>query len=350
MSNKLHIDLERSLREAPPEVYYNQLGDDGKPLFPGTNYKKRIITKLDNVSYKNSEQIREEDAGEDRVMRLLPSYRNRGIIYSKMPPAIKVDPEDRKRFSGCSGFGRRETHEILQYETYIYDVLEFDSKLAEEVFKINSNETDEFVPATPNTKNTYIKSVVNAVHSKIIENKDDDILNYLKLICRNRPDWHDSILETVRKEHISRFPTMQAWNTSSAKKFAKEYDLPYEGDKNKNVDGLGYVRKITSIKNVFWDAMITSKKYGMKKVKVWSWIDSPKPSTLTKQRQEVRKKFTDLEANFQLWIADYLDMDIQEVRERGKGRFPIEFSGFLPQDTEATTENNGNPREEGIIQ
>ena len=104
------------------------------------------------------------------------------------------------------------------------------------------------------------------------------------------------------------------------------------------------------IKNVFWDAMITSKKYGMKKVKVWSWIDSPKPSTLTKQRQEVRDKFTDLEANFQLWIADYLDMDIQEVRQRGEGRFPIEFSGFLPQDTEKTAENKGNPKEEGVIQ
>ena len=350
MSNKLHIDLERSLREAPPEQYYNQLGDDGTPLFPGTHFEKRIITQRDNVSYKKSEQIREEDAGEDRVKVLLPSFRNRGIIYSKMPPAIKVDPEDKRRFSGLSGFGRNEAFEVLNYETYFYDVLRFDNKLAEEVFKINSNETDEFVPATPNTKNTYIKSVVNAVHDNVILNNDDDILNYLKLICRNRPDWHTSILETVRKEHISRFPTMKAWNTASAKVFAKEHDLPYEGDKNKNVDGLGYVRKITSIKNVFWDAMITSKKYGMKKVKVWSWIDSPKPSTLTKQRQEVRDKFTDLEANFQLWIADYLDMDIQEVRQRGEGRFPIEFSGFLPQDTEKTAENKGNPKEEGVIQ
>jgi len=52
MSNKLHIDLERSLQEAPPEIYYNQLGDDGNPLFPGTHFEKRIITKRDNVSYK----------------------------------------------------------------------------------------------------------------------------------------------------------------------------------------------------------------------------------------------------------------------------------------------------------
>jgi hypothetical protein len=350
MSNKLHIDLERSLQEAPPEIYYNQLGDDGNPLFPGTHFEKRIITKRDNVSYKRSEQIREEDAGEDRVMKLLPSFRNRGIIYSKMPPAIKVDPEDKKRFSGCSGFGRNETFEVLNYETYFYDVLRFDNKLAEEVFKINSNETDEFVPATPNTKNTYIKSVVNAVHDNVIKNNDNAIKKYLKLVCRNRPDWHTSILNTVRKEHISRFETMQAWNTSSAKKFAEAHDLPYEGDCNNNVDSLGYVRKITSIKNVFWDAMNVSLKYSMKKVKVWSWIDSPKPSTLDDQRKDVRKKFTDLEAKFQLWIADYLDMDIQEVRERGEGRFPIEFSGFLPQRTEKTAENNGNPKEEGIIQ
>lgn len=350
MSIKVQIDLERSLREAPPEEYYKQLGGDGKPLFPGTVFVKRIILSRSNVSYKISEQIRPEDAGEERINILVPSFRNRGILYNKMPPAIKVDPEDKKRFSGLSGFGREEAFDELEYDTWVYDVLEFKDKRSEEIYKINSNETDDFVAATPNTKSTYIKNVINAVHDKVIKDTDDDIMKYLKEICRNRKDWHDSILETIRRDHISRWPTVRAWNKSAAIKFAKEHNLQYEGDKNKNVDGLGYVRKHTSLKNVFWDTMVIASKYAMASVKVFTWVDNPKPSTLESQRQEIRDDYKNLEVQFQLWVAHYLNMDIEEVKSRGLGRFPVKFSGFLPQNVESTTEKNGNPKEEGIIQ
>ena len=43
-------------------------------------------------------------------------------------------------------------------------------------------------------------------------------------------------------------------------------------------------------------------------------------------------------------------MDIQEVRKRGKNRFSLELAGFLPQDVEKLVENNGNPKEEGVVQ
>tara|TARA_B100000900_G_scaffold224279_1_gene190257 strand:- start:409 stop:1425 length:1017 start_codon:yes stop_codon:yes gene_type:complete len=337
------------MKECPPEIYYNQLDDEGNKLFPGVKFVKRIVMNRDKVSYKIDEQIREEDAGEDRVKKLIPSYRQRGFIYSKPPQAIMIDPSDPKRYSGLAGFGRHEAQDILGITHMMYDILEFDKPLYKEAFKVNSNDTDDHVPATLNTKTTIIKSVVNAVTAGIVEDDDDAILQYLSLICRSRPDWHSTILSTIRKEHIARFDTMKAWNTSSAKKYAKKNDLPYEGNGNKNVAGLGYVRKWTSAKNVFWDSMIMSYKYGFKKVGLITWVDEPNPATLEGDRQKIRSEFSKMEGIFQLWIANYLDMGIDEVRKRGKGRFPMEFTGFLPQDTSPNTDNGGEPIENTIV-
>ena len=77
MSLDLRLNTETSLKECPPEIYYNQLDDTGKKLFPGVKFVKRIVMNRDKVSFKIDEQIREEDAGEDRVKKLLPSYTNR---------------------------------------------------------------------------------------------------------------------------------------------------------------------------------------------------------------------------------------------------------------------------------
>lgn len=349
MTLDLRLNTETSLKECPPEIYYNQLDDTGKKLFPGVKFVKRIVMNRDKVSFKIDEQIRESDAGEDRVKKLLPSYTNRGFIYSKPPQAIMVDPSDPKRYTGLSGFGRNEAQNILGITHMIYDILEFDKPLYKEAFKVNSNETDDHVPATQNTKTTIIKSVVNAVTAGIVADTDDDILEYLSIICRTRPDWHNSVLSTIRKEHIARFQTMKAWNTSSAKEYAKKNDLPYEGNGNKNVSALGYVRKWTSSKNVFWDSMVKSCEYGFKKVGLITWVDEPNPATLEGDRQKIREEFSKMERDFQMWIADYLDMSIDEVRKKGKGRFPLEFTGFLPQDCSPNAENGGVPIESSIV-
>jgi len=349
MTTKINFDITRSLRECPPEVYYNQKGVDGKPLFKGVHFIKRIVLNRASVSFRLEDQPREEDAGENRTYELTTSYRNNHFIYSKPPQAITKDINDPKRFRGVGGFGRDRAQDVLGWETMIYDVLEFDSPLDEDAFKTLHNETDEHVPAFQNTKSTYVKSIVNAVHSGVIKDDDDAIMTHLKRICRRRPDWHTSILSTVRKEHISRIKTMKAWNTNSATEYAKEMNLPYGGDKNKNVTELGYVRKKTSNKNTFWDAMVTASKAGFAKVGIYTWVDEPNPSTLANKRQEIVDQFEKMEEDFQKWISWYIDMDIAEVRERGEGRFPVELRGFLPQDTQRDADNNGHAVETGII-
>ena len=346
---KIQFDLDRSKKECPPDIYYNQLGKDGKKLFPGITFIKRLVLNRDKVRFKISEQIREADSGEERVDTIEGSYANVGYLYTKPPQAIIVDKDDPKMFKGVVGFGRDEAQERLNWETAIYDIVEYTSPLNLEVFKINSNDDDDHTPAYPNTKTTILKSVVNAVHSNIIGDTDDDILEYLKLICRSKPKWHQSIFDTLRKEHISRWTTMRAFSTSRAKKESIRMKLPYEGAKNKNTTSLGYARKFTTLKNFFWDGMTLSVKNGFQKVFLSTWVDEPNPKTLDVKRKNISDEFESMEDMLNEWVSHYIDMPISEVSKKSKGRFPLIFNGFFAQDIEAINTNGGNPKEVDLV-
>ena len=97
---KIMFDVNKSLAECPPEIYYSQLGVDGKPLFPGIHHKKRIVLNRSLVTFRDEDQIRELDAGEDRVDVVQWSYKNVGFLYNKIPQAIIVDPNDPNRLIG----------------------------------------------------------------------------------------------------------------------------------------------------------------------------------------------------------------------------------------------------------
>ena len=346
---KLYLDLNKSLKECPPQVYYTQSDSNGNKLFPGVKHIKRLVLNRDLVSFKLDEQIREQDAGEDRVEKLIPSYRNHGFIYSKAPQAIMVDPSDPNRFSGVAGFGRNEAQNALGIKHIIYDVLEFDTPRHLAMFKANSNDTSDHVPATPNTKNTLVKCVKVAIENKLIKDDDVEIMKYIKEICRSRPDWHKSILSNIRTQYFPSCRTMRAWNTEAAKKYAEEHEIQYEGRKNKKVSELGYVRKFTTQKNVFWDSMILSAKNNWQKVGLVTWVDEPNPATLYGDRKKIEEEFAKMEDVFQDWTSKYLDMPLDEVREKGKGRFPLELKGFLPQDIAPNPENGGLPTEDKLV-
>ena len=345
---KIMFDVNKSLAECPPEIYYSQLGVDGKLLFHGIHHKKRIVLNRSLVTYRIGDQIRELDSGDDRVEGIQWSYKNVGFLYHKIPQAIIVDPNDPKRFIGVVGFGRDEAQENLGWETAIYDVIEYDKPIDLEAFKVCSNDDEDHVPAFPNTKATILKSVVNAI-GKVIEDDDDAILVYLKRIARSKPNWHEVILSTIRKEHISRWPTMKAFSTSRAKKEAVRLGLPYEGDKNKKTTSLGYARKFTSLKNFFYDGFTASTKHGFSKVYLSTWVDEPNPKSLPTNRKGIKEDFDKMEDMFNIWVSNYLDMPIDKVREKGEGRFPLVFNGFFAQDKEIQTDNGGVSKEVDLV-
>lgn len=346
---KILFDIERSLKESPPEKYYSQLGCDGAPLFPGTKFIKRIVLNRDLVTYQAHHQIRETDAGEHRVKELTSSYKQMGFLYYKPVQSIMVDPENPKRFIGLAGFGRNEAQHILGWDTAIYDVLEFDTPMHFHAFRANSNEDSDHVPALPNTKATVTKSVVNAVVDNVIPDTDAAILQYLKLIARNKPDWHKEILTKIRKEHISRHKTMRAISATRAKEAAIELNLPYEGSKNTNCKDYGYVREFGGGKSIFYDGMNFSMNNGFSDVGLITWVPEPIPTKLHIQRQQISDSFDKLEENFIKWISHYIDMPVDEVRRRGAGRFPIKLNGFFAQDFEPDANNGGSPKESGVV-
>lgn len=346
---KIQFNINESLEKCPPTPYYSQLGSDGKTLFPGITYKKRLILNRGIVSFRIGDQIRQFDAGEDRVTGIESSYKNKGFLCNKIPQAIIVDPNDPKRFLGVVGWGRDTAQENLKWESAIYDVIEADTPKNLEVFQLNSNDDEDHVPAFENSKATIKKSVVNAVHKKLIGNTDDDMYDYLKLIARSKPQWHNSIVETIRKEDISRWPTMKAWSTKRAKNEAERLGMPFEGDKNKDSKALGYARKFTTKKNYFWDGMTLSYKYGGKPVYLTTWVDEPNPAIIYIQRKEILDNFNEMENMFNGWISKYMNIPITEVEKKSKGRFPLIFNGFYGQDKEPKSEKQGLSKESDIV-
>ena len=345
-----HFEVPKSLLACDPYVYYNQTTAKGLPLFPGVTFIKRVVLNRDRVTWDPKEQPRELDAGPERVHLLKMSYLERGILYNHAPQAIEVDPADPKRFRGRAGYGRDEAQEELGWPTAMYDILEFKEPIDREAFKYASNDTQDHVPAFQNTEASLQKAVANAiVIHKVIPNTRAAIMKYLQRIAPNRSTVYEKIYKRVRREDVSAIPTMQAMSTARAKKFAEKHNLPHSGDKNKDIEDKGYVRKFTTIKNVLFDGMELSNRYHGEKVYLSTWIDYPKPRELPEQRKAVLKTFKDMKKTLNVWISKYLDMDIEEVKARGKGRFPIVFNGFIAQNIAPNPEKGGKPTEEGLV-
>jgi hypothetical protein len=348
---KINFDIEKSLKENSPTSYYNQTDSQGMRLFPkGVRFVKRIVINRNLVTFRVKDNIREEDAGEERVNGIVASFKEKRYLYNKAVPAIIVDPNSPKRYLGVSGFGRDAAHEILGWESCLYDILEFDTPYDLEVFKNNSNNDDDHIFAAPNTNTTTIKSVVHSLYNKWFPDTDEAILAFIKDITRGKSNaYQEGLLNTIRKEHISRWPTMKSLSSSRAKVLAKELNLPFDGDKNPKTESLGYVRKFTSKKGFLYDGMEMSRKNGYQDVSLTTWIDEPKPTTLTASRKEIYHKILGIESMVHGWISHIIDMPIEEVQKRSKDRFPLKFNGFFAQNEEIDDTKGGLPMEEGVV-
>ena len=206
-----------------------------------------------------------------------------------------------------------------------------------------------FAPRVGNTKIDIIYGVKEAIKADPFELDQTDDNAVKSFINRAAADLSESernsIFKTVRKE-FGKFANLKPLDGTLANKLAKDLGLQYAGVKNKDADGIAYVKEHGDSKTLYYDGLKMSLKYGGEKVTVYGYVADPTPTTLAGDRVAWKDKFDNLvDFHYQL-VSKALDTDIATTRI--SAWCPFEFGGFLPQDiTPIGAENS--PRESGIV-
>lgn len=342
------FDVEDSKLKCPPEKLYKK----------GVNFKKRVVLKRGKngvVTYPEQLNPRVLHVMTDKIPELRDSFSVNGFDNINPPPTIKVDPNNPNRFIGLSGYHRDAAAEQVGWDTMIYDIVEFDSPLDERKHRSGTNK--HRFPSIPNTQDDIVKQVKEAITCKEIENTDIEVK---KLISELADDKTAAVQKNIFKkfrEHVSSSSTIRTYHTqggsNSTEEFALKHNLPYGGDKNYASSGkLGYLTGIKTPKTSLFDAKNLSMEYNGANVQICSWIkDNPKEApAIYKQREEWKNKFDEFikeDCEFIKYIAKKCGYDIP--LNKLVENHPVKFKGFMAQDISPNPIDNGNPKEQGLV-
>ena len=100
--------------------------------YRGGRFLGRYIIPDTFVRYNPEEQPRDKSNDADHVNDLVNSYEVQGYMISANPPIASFDEQsiDLTQLRGQSGFNRKESREKFGQEVAIYDVYEWESRLA----------------------------------------------------------------------------------------------------------------------------------------------------------------------------------------------------------------------------
>jgi hypothetical protein len=343
---KTLLNVEESLKQCPPK-------------YPkGVQFKKRVVLKRGTkgvVSYPPTNNPRQLDVVMGSIPDLRDSLSVNGYIYTCSPPTIKIDPNNKDRFVGLSGYHREAAAEQLGWDTMIYDVLEFDSPLDERIHRTVSNH--HRTPSIPNTVLDIVKQVKEAVSNNEIANDDFAIKSLIEVLASDKTKTVQSKIFKKFREHISTSSTIRNYHTDggdrSTIEFAEQHNIPFGGDARfTQTNKLGYITGIKTPKTTLYDAKKLSRTYGGKDVEIYAWIkDNPKeaPAIYT-QREEWKLKFDEFimedckEIQFMFQKMGY-KVTLDEIL----ASHPLKFKGFLAQDISPNPLDNGNPKEYGVV-
>ena len=165
---KVLFDVRKSLDLCPPK-FQN-----------GVKHIKRIVLKRgEDVTYPKENNPRLLNIVSEKIPEIRDSFIVNGFIHTCTPPTVKVDPNNKNRFIGLSGYHRNAAAEQAGWETMIYDVVEFDSPKDERIHRLTTNHV--FTPAIPNTLDDLVKQIKEAIVNKEITNEDFDIKSFIKI-------------------------------------------------------------------------------------------------------------------------------------------------------------------------
>lgn len=339
---KINFDIQKSLQLCPPKF------DNG------TKHLKRIVLNRDSVTYSATHQVRVYNVDTKKIPVLRDSFLVNGFLHSEPPPTIMVDPNNPKRYVGLSGWHRNAAAEQAEWESMIYDIVEFDSPKAK---RIHMNITNHHkAPFIPVTLNDLVKQIKEAVTNKEITNNDKDVKDFIQIIASDKTENdRETIFKTFRR-NISTSSNLLCYlsaNTgdSSTGVYAEKYNLPYKGEGRYNQTGrLGYIFSQSTPKTALVESKKLYQKYG-KEVEFYAWISNPLEG---KGLLDQRTKFLEL---FNKFIMDDCEsihffmnqlgynVSLKEIIDN----HPVKFKGFLHQDISPDPFNNGKPKEQGIV-
>tara|TARA_R100001377_G_scaffold42051_1_gene23716 strand:+ start:477 stop:1529 length:1053 start_codon:yes stop_codon:yes gene_type:complete len=331
----VNFNKERSLELSPPD-------------YPkGVRWIKRIIIKRDSNDWSVRYQPKAGIYDKKNVAKLRLSYGEHGFLYDEPVQVVTPSTTSDKEFEGIGGFQRNSAQELLEWEFTIVDVVEFDSALERRIFAFETNHI--FAPRVGNTKIDIIYGVKEAIKADPFELDQTDDNAVKSFINRAAADLSESernsIFKTVRKE-FGKFANLKPLDGSLANKLAKNLGLQFAGVKNKDADGIAYVKEHGDSKTLYYDGLKMSLKHFGKNVTVYGYVADPTPNKLAGDRAEWLEKFNNLVDFHYLVVSQASGDDIATTRL--SAWCPFVFGGFLPQDITPIGSDN-TPKEAGLV-
>ena len=328
-----NFNKERSLELSPPN-------------YPkGVRWIKRIVVRRDNIDWSVRYQPKAGIYDTKNVAKLRISYAEHGFLYDEPVQIVTPSTTSDKEFEGIGGFQRNSAQDGLNWEFTIVDVVEFDSALERRIFAFETNHI--FAPRVGNTKIDIAKGLEEAIKAgEVDQTKDDEVRYFIDRAAADLPESERKTLYTNARKKFGKFVNLKPLDGNLAKNLAKKLGLQYSGVRNKDVDGIAYVKEHGDSNTLYYDGLKISLKYGGEKVTVYGYIADPTPSTLAGSRAEWLKKFNELiDFHYQI-VSQGSGEDIATTRL--SAWCPFVFGGFLPQDITPIGSDN-TPKETGLV-
>ena len=328
-----NFNKERSLELSPPN-------------YPkGVRLIKRIIVRRNSIDWSVRYQPKAGIYDRKNVAKLRLSYSEHGFLYDEPVQVVTPSTTSDKEFEGIGGFQRNSAQHGLGWEFTIVDVVEFDSALERRIFSYETNHI--FAPRIGNTKIDIAKGLEEAIKAGEVDQTEDDEVRYF--INRTAADLSESERKTLftnARKKFGKFVNLKPLDGNLANGLAKTLGLQYSGVRNKNVDGIAYVKEHGDSKTLYFDGLKISLKYGGKKVTVYGYVADPTPEKLAGDRAAWLEKFNNL-IDFHYQVGSQTSgNDIATTRL--SAWCPFVFGGFLPQDITPVGSDN-TPKETGLV-
>ena len=328
-----NFNKERSLELSPPN-------------YPkGVRWIKRIVVRRNSIDWSVRYQPKAGIYDKKNVAKLRLSYSEHGFLYDEPVQVVTPSTTSDREFEGIGGFQRDSAQGGLGWEFTLIDVVEFDSALERRIFDFETNHI--FAPRVGNTKIDIAKGLEEAIKAgEVDQTKDDEVRYFIDRAAADLSESERKTLYTNARKKFGKFVNLKPLDGNLANELAMALGLQYSGVRNKDVDGIAYVKEHGDSKTLYCDGLKMSLKYGGKKVTVYGYIADPTPEKLAGDRAAWLVQFNNLvDFHYQV-ISRGSGEDIGTVRV--SSWCPFVFGGFLPQDITPVGADN-TPKETGLV-